>query len=293
MKYCRNCGKQIDDDSTFCTHCGFTLNSSSDTDLWAKLKNNQRIGIVITGLWMLTQLCFFVSEPLEKGNKDETLWFFESDFLDFYAYGLGELSFYGLLVPALIWSVVYIFSKNRKVGHGLFIGLAALVLIFCGTAKYNEYKKEHIITREFISCKLGDDYSSVLQKVKKEYNNCIDNKLTDKESIVLSKVSYGPYIYDKIRFFFYNEKLYQVEFCISFTTEDNKLSGYEKFHEILEQKNYPHDTTKYKKYNNSFYYSDKHTELMLRHSVYEYDNDEQYVQLNYYDLNSHKKDEGL
>lgn len=114
FRYCPKCGKEIDADSTFCTHCGFTLNSSIETNIWSKMKNNQRIGIVITGLWMLVHLCFFVSDPLEEGYNDETLWFFDSEFSEFYAYGLGEFMFYGVLVPALVWGVVYIFTKKQK-----------------------------------------------------------------------------------------------------------------------------------------------------------------------------------
>lgn len=131
LRYCRYCGKQIDADSAFCTHCGknqfcthcsksqfcthcgFTLNSSIKTSIWSKMKNNQRIGIVITGLWMLVHLCFYVSEPLKEGHRDKILWFFDSDFSAFYAYGLGEFMFYGILVPALVWGVVYIYSIVR------------------------------------------------------------------------------------------------------------------------------------------------------------------------------------
>lgn len=266
IRYCPKCGKEIDVDSTFCTHCGFTLNSSIETNIWSKMKNNQRIGIVITGLWMLVHLCFFVSDPLEEGYNDETLWFFDSEFSEFYAYGLGEFMFYGVLVPALVWGVVYIFTKNKKIGWLLTAGLTASVLVFWGTNKYDEYKKEQekvkqeelknapIINREFISCTFGDDYSSVLQKVKKEYRECIVDSLSDMESIVLSNVSYGSRIYDRMRFDFYKGKLYKVYFRKTYDTEKDKENAYKHFQEILEQKNYPHDSEKYNKYNNTFYY---------------------------------------
>lgn len=309
IRYCPKCGKEIDADSVFCTHCGFTLNSSIKTSIWSKMKNNQRIGIVITGLWMLVHLCFFVSDPLEEGYNDETLWFFDSKFSEFYAYGLGEFMFYGVLVPALVWGVVYIFTKNKKVGWLLTAGLSASVFVFWGTNKYDEYKNEQeivkqkelqeklenapIINREFISCTFGDSYSSVLQKVKKEYRECIVDSLSDMESIVLSNVSYGSRIYDRMGFDFYKGKLYQVYFRKTYDTEKDKENAYKHFQEILEQKNYPHDSEKYSKYYNSSYYLDKHTELKLRHSIYEYDGYDQYVQLVYYDLNSHQKDEGL
>lgn len=291
IRYCPKCGKEIDVDSTFCTHCGFTINSSIETNIWSKMKNNQRIGIVITGLWMLVHLCFFVSDPLAEGYNDETLWFFDSEFSEFYAYGLGEFMFYGVLVPALVWGVVYIFTKNKKIGWLLTAGLTASVLVFWGTNKYLE--NAPIINREFISCTFGDDYSSVLQKVKKEYRECIVDSLSDMKFIVLSNVSFGSRIYDRMRFDFYKGKLYKVYFRKTYETEKDKENAYKHFQEILEQKNYPHDSEKYNKYNNTFYYLDKHTELKLRHSVYQYDGYDQYVQLVYYDLNSHQKDEGL
>ena len=213
--------------------------------------------------------------------------------------------FYGVLVPALVWGVVYIFTKNKKVGWLLTAGLSASVFVFWGTNKYDDYKKEQekvkqeelenapIINREFISCTFGDSYSSVLQKVKKEYRECIVDSLSDMESIVLSNVSYGSRIYDQMRFDFYKGKLCQISFRKNYDTEEDKEKAYKHFQEILEQKNYPHDSKKYNKYYNSFNYLDKHTELKLRHSIYEYDGYDQYVQLVYYDLNSHQKDEGL
>ncbi len=298
IRYCPKCGKQIDADSTFCTHCGFTLNAPIKTNFWSKLANNQRIGVVITGLWILIQFCFFVSEPNNYVSGDTTLWFFDSDFTDFSAYGLGEFVFYGLLVPAIVWGLIYIFPRNKKVGIGLSTGLAVSLLLFWGTGKYQDYKKDReqrkpIINREFLSCALGEDYSSVLQKVRKEYSQCIVDSLSSKESLVLSKVSYGSRLYNSMSFDFYKGRLYQVCFKKNFNTEDDKLSAYENFKEIFKQKNYPRDYEKYKKYSNSYYYIDKHTELQLRYSVYEYDGGEQYVQLFYYDLNSHQKDEGL
>lgn len=305
FRYCPKCGKEIDADSTFCTHCGFSLNPSIGTNLFSRLTSNQRIGLVITGLWIIVHLCFLFAEPLKKGRIDKTIWLIDSDFTQFCAYGLGEFMFYGVLVPALVWGVVYIFTKSKKVGWLLTAGLTASVLFFWGTNKYDEYKKEQekvkqeelenapIINREFISCTFGDDYSSVLQKVKKEYRECIVDSLSDMESIVLSNVSYGSRIYDRMRFDFYKGKLYQVYFRRTYDTEKDKENAFKHFQEILEQKNYPHDSGKYYKYYNTYYYKDKHTELKLRYSIREYDGYDQYVQLVYYDLNSHQKDEGL
>ena len=31
IRYCPNCGKEIDADSAFCTHCGFTLKYRTKT----------------------------------------------------------------------------------------------------------------------------------------------------------------------------------------------------------------------------------------------------------------------
>ena len=199
----------------------------------------------------------------------------------------------------------HIYTKNKKVGWLLTAGLTASVLVFWGTNKYDEYKWEQekiaqeelknapIINREFLSCTLGDDYSSVLQKVKKEYRECIVDSLSDMGSIVLSNVSYGSRIYDMMIFSFYKGKLYQVCCQKNYDTEKDKKNAYKHFQEILEQKNYPHDSVKYNKYRNSFHYLDKHTELTLAHSADQYNGYDQYVKLVYYDLNSHQKDEGL
>lgn len=305
VKYCPKCGKLIDTDSSFCTHCGLTLNSSVDTNLCLKRKNNQRIGLAVTGVWVLIHICFLVTDSFAEGERDETLWFFDSDFTDFYAYGLGEFVFWGLLVPAIIWSVVYIFQNNKKNARVLFFVLATSLFIFWGIGKYKEFQIEQeqkkqeelskipIINREFFSCTLGEDYVSVLKKIKKEHNQFIVDSLSTKDSLVLSNVTYGSRVYDRMKFGFYKGKLYQVYFQKNYNTEDEKLNAYRRFQEIFEQKDYPQDPEKYNKYNNTLYYLDKHTELKLRYSVYQFDWYDEYVQIVYYDLNSHQKDDGL
>ncbi len=57
--YCRFCGKQIDDDSDFCVHCGknITLNNKEQENEQHKLSKNEsteiKEGTSLWGLWLL------------------------------------------------------------------------------------------------------------------------------------------------------------------------------------------------------------------------------------------------
>ena len=42
MMYCRNCGKQIDDSSNFCPHCGFATNEATPNTASQNATNNEQ-----------------------------------------------------------------------------------------------------------------------------------------------------------------------------------------------------------------------------------------------------------
>ena len=70
------------------------------------------------------------------------------------------------------------------------------------------------------------------------------------------------------------------------------MSAYNTFTDLFNEKNYPHDM-RYDEYNNSHYYSDKYTRLKLRCSISEFDEEKQYIGIEYYDKTSGKEDSGL
>lgn len=318
--YCIRCGKQIDADSEFCTHCGASQRvdkservdtpvKETHTDKLVSLSPNQKVGLTLTGIWCLIHLAMLFASPLEEGDVDESIWFVDTDFSDFYAYGKGEFIFYAILIPAIVWGAAYIYKISKKVALSILA-----FLVFCSGAywikvKYDKYSEEKkleqlkieeeaaanapIINRVFCDCNFGDSYSEVYKVVKSKYGNCINDSLSDSSSIVLGRVNYGNYFYDRLRFDFYNGQLYQVYFRKSYDTKSNRDNGYRNFKDLFEGKSYPHDAVKYEKYSNNYFYSDKHTELSLRYSVPEYDGDDYFVQLIYYDKDSGQREKGL
>ena len=49
MKYCRYCGKPIDDDSTFCTHCGKSQSAQNNNS------SVEKFGDVVSRIWDKTK----------------------------------------------------------------------------------------------------------------------------------------------------------------------------------------------------------------------------------------------
>ena len=239
---------------------------------------------------------------------EDTIWFIESSFSDFYVYGIGEFAFYGLLIPVVIWSSLVIYNTKEK------MGIIILVLFFlaCGTyvcyIKYSNYcdeieererlsaiaERENrlIINRSFFGCNFGDSKSKV-EKALKQYasHNGIIGYLPD-GNIVLLDVEYGSRTYNLISFKYYKDKLCEINFIIN-KIEDNKkcVAIYEYFLDIFNEKGYPKDKRKCDKYNNATIFSDRHTELIIFDT---YGVQAPYkVEITYYDKDSGYKEEGL
>ena len=86
--YCRNCGKQIEDDSVFCKHCGknvasrttLTLNKGISTR-FLKLSKSKQIVLIVYGIWFLGWLCVLIANAGSRGfAEDYVLPFFLYNF---------------------------------------------------------------------------------------------------------------------------------------------------------------------------------------------------------------------
>ncbi len=304
---CKKSGKDTPEDSSFCNSGSRQVGITSN--LFTNLSVTKRIGLVLTAIWFVYQIVLLYADNQGDDYIDYEVWFVDTNFSDYYAYGNGEFVFYALFIPAIIWGLSYIFELSKKIGFTIIlITTFALGGYFC-KGKYQQYQVEQRekaykdsieasenapkINRTFAECSFGDSYSDVYKVVKSKYGNCINDSLSNTSEIVIGRVYYGNFFYDRLRFDFYKGKLYQVYFRKSYETRSDRDYGYKNFKDIFEGKNYPHDAVKYEKYNNNYFYSDKHTELSLRYSVPEYDEDDYFVQIIYYDKNSGQREEGL
>lgn len=66
--YCRNCGKQIEDDSVFCKYCGKTIVSETPlsknkgiSTRFLELSKGKQIALIVYGIWFLIWLCILIA----------------------------------------------------------------------------------------------------------------------------------------------------------------------------------------------------------------------------------------
>lgn len=132
--YCKYCGKQIDDDSRFCNHCGkplvettstpgpikvdvkadinAKLAPSVDTSWFKKLSNKQKNCLYGYGVWVIIHILLLVSGSGRNGFFPKWSLCIEWD-IDMY--GLPEFITYVVLIPFvlfLLWKF-YISHKSK------------------------------------------------------------------------------------------------------------------------------------------------------------------------------------
>ena len=312
---CKKSGKEAPEDSPFCNN-GSSRQVGIASNLFTNLSVTKRIGLVLTAIWFVSQIVLLYADNQGEDYRDDEVWFVDTNFSDYYAYGNGEFVFYALLIPAILWGLSYIFELSKKIGFTIIV-ITTFVLggYFC-KGKYQQYQVEQRekaykdsieasknapkINRTFAECSLGDSYDVVKKKINTIYSNdsivyfcgVRNNSLYYDDHITLYDVVYGNRTYNKISFYFYQDKLYKVYFRKKYESYNSKMSAYNTFTDLFNEKNYPHDM-RYDKYNNSHYYSDKYTRLELRYSVSEFDGEKQYIGIEYYDKTSGKEESGL
>ena len=98
--YCKHCGKEIAEDSTFCNHCGKSqgANHSNITSkpVW-----------IVYGMWFLANLILLMGEKRHNASccffpytEDESLYSFVKDFYDF-----SEFAVYVFILPAILYII--------------------------------------------------------------------------------------------------------------------------------------------------------------------------------------------
>lgn len=287
------------------------------TSWFSRLTSYQRIGLVLTGIWVVCQLVFLYADDQGKDYVDDTVWLIDTDFSDFYAYGSGEFVFYAFLIPTILWGLLYIYHLSKKIGIIIIVLMTIGLLCHFGIVKYHHYQVEQRekaindsilaannspkINRTFAGCSLGDSFDKVNKVIHSIYKNdsiitfwgVKNGSLTNDNRITLYDIKYGNRTYTSIKFSFYHNKLAKVLFKKEYKSLDSKLGAFYSLRDLFESKNYPHDGLLYDKYSNCRYYSDKYTQLELRHSVPEHDGNDEKISICYYDKTSGMEDSGL
>lgn len=125
--YCKNCGKQISNDSVYCQFCGTPQNNDTNESLkrilrtenfnrLSSLTTRQKIWIGVYIIWVLINLVFV----LIRFHPDAINYFFPFESarfidplpkFDFVYYDFSEFIVYAVLIPALIYGIHFL-RKN-------------------------------------------------------------------------------------------------------------------------------------------------------------------------------------
>lgn len=104
--YCKHCGKEIDDNSTFCKYCG-------------KAQGNTQKGILSKPVWVVYLIWTLANLYLLMGEKDweASSVFFPSIFGDGYSwikyyYDFSEFIVYVFIIPAILFVVYRRYNKQ-------------------------------------------------------------------------------------------------------------------------------------------------------------------------------------
>lgn len=314
--YCKNCGKEISQDASYCNFCGSKQDSKVGT-IFSNFSKTSRIALVLTGIWAVCHLVLLYSDNPGKDYIDDEVWLLDTNFSDYYAYGNGEFVFYALFLPVIAWGLSYIYVLRKTIGITIIIIMSIALVGYFGTRKYHLYQTEQrekaindsieaaqnapIINRTFVGCSFADSFEKVHKRILSIYKNdsivifigVNNGSPTFDNTITLFDVDYGNKSYEKIKFYFYQNKLSKVRFYKKYKSYDSKMASFNSLIDLFESKNYPHNDLLYNKYSNSRYYSDKYTRLELRYSVPEFDGEKEQISIVYYDTTSGQEDSGL
>lgn len=122
--YCKYCGKEIADDSKFCSNCGKALNGqksfvfkSKCYKLLDKFYINKTCGYIYA-LWLSLNLTLWLFRDSCHENYDLDRFYPENGLDDISIYDIREFIFYVFLLPFVFWLVYKLHKcykmKNQK-----------------------------------------------------------------------------------------------------------------------------------------------------------------------------------
>lgn len=121
--FCKYCGKEIADESKFCSSCGKALEVSVMTELhpknheiWGKLQGNKKLSYTY-GLWLTLNLALLLF-----GNNNifltPTDYFYpEVGLSEISIYDIKEFIFYAFLLPFAFWLVCKLHKCYKMKNH--------------------------------------------------------------------------------------------------------------------------------------------------------------------------------
>lgn len=318
MKYCRYCGKQIDDDSTFCTFCGKSqiannIKEQSHTthqytflnyiykikkNFFKFLKNDKVRRIIKILLYLIVILFSSISLSIAFEyliqTEDTVARYFSMDLLI-----SGTLAFFSVLSILLSYKKIRYIYIYAIVTVFLYAGYIYSLINYAkyeaNTSSNTIIEDNRVINRTFCGISFGDSYSDCFEILEKyaDENNIEDRSLTldsikGLTSYTLNNLNYGKLRLDTLKCYFYNRKFYQIRMIVNidYTDQENNWT-YNSIKDIVNQKYY--SLERRTDYNNTQEYSDSHTEIELWHS-FKFDAPHQ-VRITYYDLDSGFREE--
>lgn len=132
--YCKNCGKEIPDDSKFCQHCGSSQTKQENyINFLSKYCNKYKNYIGIYAIWVVTNIILYYygadggRDIMDRRDVFYPFTYYKSDYSDFIRpyfdsrfYDITELLFYCILLPLVLIYGIKFYKKwsekqiNRK-----------------------------------------------------------------------------------------------------------------------------------------------------------------------------------
>lgn len=135
--FCKYCGKEIADDSKFCSNCGRALEHftvmgvhSMFAKIWSKFREHKKLGYIY-GLWFSLNLGLLLlgnngrwisyANPLDDYERHWTYlnpnssFYPENGLDDIDIYDIEEFVFYTFLLPFILWLgfLLYKYCRNK------------------------------------------------------------------------------------------------------------------------------------------------------------------------------------
>ena len=130
--YCKNCGKEIADDSKFCQHCGTAqlevqVNEPTPVveqpkkevvieipSIKTNLSNKAKIGIGIYSVWFLVNLLCMFLDANSASHASRKFYPFDSDLIRYYDF--TEFLVYTIIAPLAIFGLykLWKYIKSTK-----------------------------------------------------------------------------------------------------------------------------------------------------------------------------------
>ena len=119
--FCKNCGKEISNDSNFCQYCGSKLSDGCFPSLLIrkifssiyqfKLSDKNKNILICYSMWLIINFIFLL---IESSNKNASHWFFPFESIELGDYDNTEFVFYSFLFPYLLLCAYIIYQRKKK-----------------------------------------------------------------------------------------------------------------------------------------------------------------------------------